>query len=134
MSYRNSLEYIYDARNALRHESGIYDCSVCREENIHPYESARHIVGGEDVCQSCVAMCPQCGEYIEDASEHLGPAVRFREWCNDGKLGEPHHASCAADWLLGEMAEVKDFYEGDYSREHIAALFSATAAVKAGAR
>lgn len=81
--------------------SQAYTCSVCRERDLDPLYSTRHSVCGEPVCHECVAMCPACGEYIDDDSMEIGgPPVRFRDWLRDGGLSDWHHASCAAQHLL----------------------------------
>lgn len=92
--------------------SQAYTCSVCRERDLDPLYSTRHSVCGEPVCHECVAMCPACGEYIDDDSMEIGgPPVRFRDALLEDepavregpevvKLSDWHHASCAAQHLL----------------------------------
>ena len=77
----------------------------------------------ESVCNACMERCVCCGQDLDAVHTALyGPAVSVRLWESDGRR-KPHHASCAADWLLGDWCdEIGIFESAPASREKIAEI------------
>jgi hypothetical protein len=112
---------------SARKSDHLFDCSRCLQE-IHDYHEVSHYrVNGEDVCGECVNHCG-CATLDDKHFPAKVYEVQFREWVNDGKLGDPMCPTCAANEIVGEFLEDSTFdaddYPGEWGKDAIAQLLA----------
>jgi hypothetical protein len=105
----------------------LYDCAACLEEDLDPYETPVHLGPGHTlICRECVTACECCGEWMDALQAiNLGPAIVYRQFECNGRLSKPTHAQCAANDILGFLANDRTFDADDFTREEIALIVRA---------